>query len=68
MDYFVEFPEINLILKKIFVFVPLLALLRQSRHSDSTVKFLKKAVVGMLECMDGTFLLHFKYNNKVIIT
>ena len=66
MDYFVEFPEINLILKKIFV--PLLALLRQSRHSDSTVKFLKQAVVGMLECMDGTFLLHFKYKNKVIIT
>ena len=22
----------------------------------------------MLECMDGTFLLHFKYKNKVIIT
>ena len=43
MDYFVEFPEINLILKKIFVYVPLLALLRQSRHSDSTVKFLKRA-------------------------
>ena len=62
MDYFVEFPEINLILKKIFVFVfvPLLALLRRSRHSDSKVKFLKQAVVGMLECMDGTFLLHFK--------
>ena len=35
MDYFVEFPEINLILKKIFV--PLLALLRQSRHGDSKV-------------------------------
>ena len=34
----------------------------------ATVKFLKQAVVGMLECMDGTFLLHFKYKNKVIIT